>query len=657
MIEAKQILELLTKQGFGPVTGVPCSLFSSLILELERAPEGNYFAATNEGEGMGIAAGFALSGTIPVILMQNSGLGYAINPLTSLHLIYDLPVLIFVSLRGEKGTKDSPEHQIMGPVTVQFLEVMGIEHEFLEESQVNIKKQLSRLYKRMKTTKKPTAIIVKNGQIIGSPNETDKREAITDKRIMARQEAIEAVLTALEGHDETIISTTGFISRELHDLRPLDHQNFYMMGSMGCAPSIALGVALLNKNRKVIVLDGDGALLMQMGTLAAIGHYQPENFIHVLLDNESYQSTGGQKSVAVTTQYHKVAESVGYRSSVLVNEKKKLIKEIERSLTCDGPHFVHIKVLKESQNNAGRVSHTPHQIRDHFMATLKNPNGQKPEANACLPTKQVQGIQPGFAVATDIKDRLRRGERSRIKTAVILAAGSGHRVKSVITELPKGFIRFGKRPIIEESLLKLRDVGIEKIIMVTGFMSHYYEELAKKYPCIQIITNERFAETGNLYSLYCARNSINEDFILLEADLIYEARALDAIQRCPYPNVILMSGVTDAGDETYMETDNDFLVTMSKDQKKLTRIDGELVGICKLSVDFLQEMMKLSTEEFQKTLVHNYETVGLTLTARKIPLYCLKMEDLFWSEIDDKHQFDRAKEVIYPRIQCKEVTT
>ncbi len=359
-------LQKLSNQHFAPLVGVPCSLFGSLFQEAERDSAIKYIAATSEGEAIGIASGCYLAGSFPVVLMQNSGLGNAINPLTSLNLVYEIPLLLLVSLRGEPGVPDAPEHTIMGPITEKMLRLIGIDYEFLDGSPTYLEEQLERAYKKIVKTNKPFALIVKKGIF-----EPCHSPGVGKDDLLSRYEAIKTALFALKAN-EAIVSTTGMISRELYDIRKDNSNDFYMIGSMGCASSVALGVALQEKNKKVVIFDGDGALLMKMGTLATIGHYKPANLIHILFDNESYESTGGQKTVSSTVQFSQVAQNVGYMTSVFVKGKNEITSAVINALkTSRGPHFIHIKVLNGTLNDVKRVAHTPTEIRDNFKEVLK----------------------------------------------------------------------------------------------------------------------------------------------------------------------------------------------------------------------------------------------------------------------------------------------
>lgn len=239
---------------------------------------------------------------------------------------------------------------------------------------------------------------------------------------------------------------------------------------------------------------------------------------------------------------------------------------------------------------------------------------------------------------------------TRIKKAVILAAGMGERLNNIITDKPKGFIQFGEKPIIEESIEKLIYHKIDRIIIITGYLSQFYEELAEKRDYITTISNEKYAVSGSMYSLYCARDLIGEDFLLLESDLIYESRALKELLAVPELDAILISGYTNAGDEVFVETRNNNLINMSKEKGRLNNIAGELVGISKVSFDLYREMVALCRKEFRCTLMLDYETDGFVRAAKVRDIYCHTIEELAWCEIDDQRHYDNAKERIYPMI-------
>lgn len=242
----------------------------------------------------------------------------------------------------------------------------------------------------------------------------------------------------------------------------------------------------------------------------------------------------------------------------------------------------------------------------------------------------------------------------RIKNAIILAAGKGDRLEELGQKFPKGFLTFGKKPIIEESIIKLLDSGIENIIIVSGFLSEFYDRLAKKYACIKIIKNKKYADLGSMFSFYCAKEYVNKDFILLESDLIYEKKALDAVLSFPKKNCILASGKTNSGDEVYIECREDRIYDLSKNINELQNISGEFVGISKISSRLARKMIDEYKSVSKKKLNVEYETDCISSVAKKINIYLNKVNNLIWAEIDDKNHLKRAKNIIYPKIIKKD---
>jgi len=240
----------------------------------------------------------------------------------------------------------------------------------------------------------------------------------------------------------------------------------------------------------------------------------------------------------------------------------------------------------------------------------------------------------------------------KLRVAVILAAGMGKRLKSLGKSIPKGFLRLGKRPIIEESIDSLLQAGIKQIIIVTGHHFEYYERLRESYPgTIETIHNSLYAQSGSMYSLYCARNHLMEDFLLLESDIVYEARAVSELLQFPADNAVLLSGPTYSGDEVYVATKGTRIVGMSKDPGKFDAYRaGELVGITKVSQPLFKEMIAEAEVQFSHTLQVAYETDCLSAVAAKFPVYHCLVSDLIWSEIDTPSDMGHTQDTVYPAI-------
>jgi len=233
-----------------------------------------------------------------------------------------------------------------------------------------------------------------------------------------------------------------------------------------------------------------------------------------------------------------------------------------------------------------------------------------------------------------------------ITQAVILAAGMGVRLKELNRGIPKGFISLADGvPIIEHSIEALLACDISDIIIVTGFMDEHYENLRSKYPQIKTVRNEKFSETGTMYSLWCARKLINTDFILLESDLIFEPRAIRELLESPVKNSLLITGKTKAGDEVYVEADGDSVKQISKNKKVLGSIVGEFIGVSRLSYDFYLKLIPIAEESFESDLKVSYDMDCFVTVADKTPLGFLKIENLLWAEIDDALQLKRAQKI------------
>lgn len=377
MISCEELFDVFNKKDLTFFTGVPDSTFKGWMsfLEQEHNKKLTQIIAANECEAVGIATGYHLStGKIGVVYLQNSGEGKTVNPLTSLcdPDVYSIPMMLMIGWRGEPGKKDEPQHKKMGRVMIPLLETLEIPYEFLPSNFNDAEKVIAELKTIATKNKTPVALIVKRG-IVSSDNSNQHPDRDNNHLEMNREDAIKAIIDTLTGN-EVIVSTTGKTSRELFEYRikRKEHpRDFYTVGGMGCASSIGLGVALQKSERKVFVFDGDGAVLMQMGSLATIGHYKPHNFIHILFDNEAHDSTGGQTTVSGTVNFGKIALACGYKNVISVEHKKELIQAIKKIDPFNGPNMVIVKVRKGSRKNLGRPTTTPLENKERFMRFIE----------------------------------------------------------------------------------------------------------------------------------------------------------------------------------------------------------------------------------------------------------------------------------------------
>lgn len=245
-----------------------------------------------------------------------------------------------------------------------------------------------------------------------------------------------------------------------------------------------------------------------------------------------------------------------------------------------------------------------------------------------------------------------QGDAAPLRSAVILAAGRGTRLAGHTGEYPKGFLKIGGRTIIEESIERLEHAGIGDVLIVTGHAGTHYEALAARRPgLVRTVHNPRFAESGSMYSLYCARSAIAGPFLLLESDLVYEPRALSCLLGGDAVDAILLSGPTQAGDEVYVEAPDGLLRNMSKQRDQLASVAGELVGISRISAALYERMCAIAEQAFRASLKFDYETDCLVAAGGEQPIACLLVPDLVWGEIDDPAHLERVRSIVYPEVR------
>ncbi|RME34381.1 MAG: phosphonopyruvate decarboxylase, partial [Gammaproteobacteria bacterium] len=306
-----------------------------------------------------------------VAMMQNSGLGNAVSPLTSLSHVFRIPTLLIVTHRGAPGLKDEPQHALMGPITERMLRTMEVPCEVFPQEPEAIAPALERAEGYMEREGRPYALLMKKGTVAPHPLRRQAVPAPAGERAgvrrlergrpPTRREALERVLAGEDGRT-VVIATTGYTGRELYALedRPC---HLYMVGSMGCASSLGLGLALARPDLRVVVVDGDGAALMRMGNFATLGAYHPPNLVHLLLDNGVHDSTGAQATVSAHVDFAGVARACGYRT-ILAGDDPALI---DRLLAGEGLRFGHLRTIPGTIEDLPRPAITPEQVRSRLM--------------------------------------------------------------------------------------------------------------------------------------------------------------------------------------------------------------------------------------------------------------------------------------------------
>jgi phosphonopyruvate decarboxylase len=390
MLAASWFLDTLAAGGVAYHAGVPCSYASSVYDCLETGGW-NYVSATSEGEAVGVAAGIWLGGQQASILCQNSGLGNMVNPLTSLAVPFDIPMILGVSRRGWPAGTDEPQHAVMGRITPDLLALLGIEEETLSGERESAAAQLADAVARLRK-RRSTAFVIEKGVFEGRraepvavPDEANRSAAAGDGvetlrggRLPTRRDVLAAYL-ALQDRRLTV-ATTGYTARELYALddRP---SHFYMVGSMGCAPAIALGLARA-ADRPVTILDGDGAALMKLGSMATVARYARSALLHVVIDNGMHESTGGQRSNAGSVDFAEAARACGYRHVWRAEGIEALEPAFRRAMAVDrGAVLIHCRIVPGSPANLPRPSQSlpelAGRLRRHVLEDVSRTVGRE----------------------------------------------------------------------------------------------------------------------------------------------------------------------------------------------------------------------------------------------------------------------------------------
>lgn len=355
-------------------TGVPDSLLKNICAYItDNAPKEKNIIAANEGAAVGIAAGYHMAtGKLPLVYMQNSGLGNTVNPLLSLadEKVYSIPMVLMIGWRGEPGVKDEPQHKKQGEVTLALLEAMQIPYVILDNEEDKTLVQIHDIVASAKKKSIPHAIVIRKDTF---RKYKLKNESENDYPV-SREEALKIVIDHLKDTD-IVVSTTGKLSRELFEYREAKGQghgkDFLTVGSMGHSSSIALGIAVARKERNVFCLDGDGAFIMHMGAISNIGDLAPRNYKHIIFNNGAHESVGGQSTLGFQLDIPSIAKACGYKVAMTASSKSEIENEIKRLQETDGPSLLEIKVKIDSRDDLGRPTTTPIENKENFMDFIK----------------------------------------------------------------------------------------------------------------------------------------------------------------------------------------------------------------------------------------------------------------------------------------------
>lgn len=337
MIEQPHLFNNLHEIGLDFFTGVPDSLLNDFCLHLvNNLPDNQHIMAANEGNAIGIAAGYHMAtGKIPVVYMQNSGIGNATNPLLSLThpCVYSIPMILVIGWRGDPAIKDHAQHMKQGELTPVLMDDMDIPYDILDSDETVVEK-FAWAANKAKEINSPVALIAKKAIL----TQKEKKQEYADSKLMNREEAISAVLDVF-GKDAIYLATTGRATRELHEQIAIhgfsEEIEFLNVGAMGHLSSIGLGLAIGSPDKRIVVFDGDAAAVMHMGSLATNGRYQPSNLIHIVLNNGVNESVGGQLSSGQLIDLTTVAKGCGYITLEKFIESKEDLQNAARQMAGD----------------------------------------------------------------------------------------------------------------------------------------------------------------------------------------------------------------------------------------------------------------------------------------------------------------------------------
>ena len=372
-MNANQFIDALEHEKIDFFSGVPDSLlspFCDAIVNRFGTFSKNHVIAHNEGGAVALACGhYMATNEIACVYMQNSGIGNAVNPIASLAhpKVYGLPILFVIGWRGEPGTHDEPQHVFQGEATLQLLTDLGIEYLVVRDntSISSIEEALSDFMK-VAAEGKSAAFVIGKGAFTGDSH------LYTNGYSLNRERAIELIAKAAA--NDPIVSTTGKISRELFEIRERNSEShekdFLTVGSMGHSAMIALGVALAKPGLRVWCIDGDGSVLMHMGSLGIVGRMAPNYFIHVVLNNGAHETVGGMPTAVEKLDITSIACACGYSYVYSVEDEGSLIQALEDAKRQNGPILIEARVTLGSRSDLGRSTTTTHDNRDAFKRYL-----------------------------------------------------------------------------------------------------------------------------------------------------------------------------------------------------------------------------------------------------------------------------------------------
>ena len=353
MIKINSLINVLKKNDINFFTGIPDSVLIGLSHFLQNKSKKKHIIATNEGSAISIGIGHYLSTKqVPCIYMQNSGLSNALNPLISIanKKVYNIPLVLIIGWRGSPRVKDEPQHNVKGKITESILKLLNIKYTIVRSN--NDLGKFNKIVRNAKKNNNIVACLIEQGTIEKIKKTYNKKNFYK----LNKELFLKTLLEALEKNSK-VISSTGYNSRELMYLRNkyklINTKDFYMVGGMGHAASVALGYSLSTK-KKTICIDGDGSFLMHLGSIKTAGTFANNNFKYILLNNNSHDSVGGQNTYANDIDFEKLSKSLGFKKFYKIKNNKNLKKNIKKFLKGNSLNFLEVKVANSKIKNLPR---------------------------------------------------------------------------------------------------------------------------------------------------------------------------------------------------------------------------------------------------------------------------------------------------------------
>lgn len=371
-MKAEEFVRVLQSEFY---TGVPDSLLQPLCNYLMKhygVDKKHHVIGANEGNCVAMAAGYHLAtGKYPVVYMQNSGEGNAVNPIASLlhEKVYAIPAIFVIGWRGEPGKKDEPQHIFQGEITRSLLSLLSIESYVVgKETTVTELARVRASFEEQLSKGQSVAFVIQKGAL------TNEEEMVYSNAYHMTREAVVRAVSEVAKEDP-IISTTGKASRELFEAREArgeGHQyDFLTVGSMGHASSIACAIAAQKPETKIWCVDGDGALIMHMGAMAVVGRLQPDNLVHILINNEAHETVGGLPTAADSVSLSEIAKACGYQVIPKVEEETELLEALKKCRDSRKLTFLEVDCALGARADLGRPTTSARENKEQFMQYLK----------------------------------------------------------------------------------------------------------------------------------------------------------------------------------------------------------------------------------------------------------------------------------------------